>query len=123
MPSTPGAYGTRPRGHARCSAVYPPRHVRSSLGHPREEALRLFARAGPDLDRVDTRRPVFVEHDLAVDLYLQRAHACRVRQVPRLHRLVAPGDSVAHDARDELLAGGEPLPRLRRREGDLARSG
>src|SRR5256885_11282772 len=103
MPPPPGASGPGPGGHAGCSAVSPPRHVRSSLGHPREETLRLFARAGPDLDRVDTRRPVFVEHDLAVDLYLQRAHACRVRQVPRLHRLVAPGDSVARDPGGPLL--------------------
>ena len=35
---------------------------------------------------VDAGRAVLVEHDLAVDLDAQRAHAGRVREVPRLHR-------------------------------------
>ena len=54
---------------------------------------------GPDLGR---RRPgsgPLVEHDLAVDLDLHRAHAGRVGEVPRLHRRVRPGHDVVERLR------------------------
>ena len=58
------------------------------------QASGLLACLRPDFLGVDAGRFSVLEHNLAVNLHLERAYACSECDVPRIHRVIGPGDLV-----------------------------